>query len=73
MNPLDTIIALRQMGVTRATFHADGSIASVEFSPALEDASSDARQHDTPKASTAPPKRVATTGGLVPRAVDERD
>lgn len=53
--------ALREKGVTRATFHADGSLASVEFAPETADAVDP--QHETP----APAKRkTRSVGGLVP-------
>lgn len=53
---------LRSLGVVRATFHPDGSLASVEFSPPV-----DTSQSETPK-----PERVVmrAVGGLVPRGVD---
>jgi hypothetical protein len=64
---LETIGLLRQMGVARATFHADGTVASVEFAPAAPLDAPDGDQRDPPKS----PKRMSATGGLVPRAVDE--
>jgi hypothetical protein len=60
--PIDgkTLDELKAKGVARATFHADGSLASVEFGPLTSD--SDDEQHDNPI-----PKRRSVTGGLVPR------
>lgn len=66
MPDLKLLDDLRERGVTRATFHADGELASVEFGPI---ASSDEPQHEAPK---GPPKRVSATGGLVPRVGDSQ-
>lgn len=57
---LDVIDALRSKGVTRATFHDNGQIASVEFEEAAPDATEP--QNEAP----APVKRSARPG-LVPR------
>jgi hypothetical protein len=54
---------LRGKGVTRASFHPDGSLASVEFGP-LASSPEDATQPEQP---AAPMKRRSAVGGLVPR------
>lgn len=59
---------LRAKGVTRAAFHPDGSLASVEFGPLATPAARTAdTKHDEPK---GPPKRMSATGGLVRRGDD---
>lgn len=67
MPDLQLLDSLRERGVSRATFHPDGSIASVEFGPIASD--SDEPQHEAPK---GPPKRMSATGGLVPRVGDSQ-
>lgn len=52
---------LRAKGASKLTFHADGSLASIEFAPSS--ASSDERQREKPK----DPPRARAVGGLVPR------
>lgn len=60
---LEMLDALKERGVTRATFHPDGSLASVEYGPSASVSAGDI-QHETPKE----PKRARAVGGLVPRA-----
>lgn len=60
---------LRAKGATKVTFHADGSLASVDFSPSTASASPDDRQHQ----ASEPMKRARSVGGLVPRADSSSD
>ena len=67
----DSLDLLRVKGVTKATFHANGKLASVEFGPEAPSAT----QHED---STAQDDEVTavplsrTSGRLVPRAVPDR-
>jgi len=56
---------LRAEGVVKATFHPDGSVASVEFGPEEPEGA----QNEVPKPS---PRVLSTTGRLVPRVVADR-
>jgi hypothetical protein len=53
---------LRAKGASKLTFHADGSLASIEFAPSSASVK-DERQHEKPKDLP----RARAVGGLVPR------
>ena len=61
---LDMLSAMKDRGVTRATFHNNGQIASVDFGPLSADNST---QHENPNPDAATPTRRTTGGRLVPR------
>lgn len=65
---LETITALREKGVTRATFHDNGQIASVDFGHATT-----STQHENPNPEAATPARRTTGGRLVPREPSPAD
>ncbi len=52
---------LREKGVSRATFHVGGLIASVDFGP-----NHTSTQHENPNPEAATPARRTTGGRLVP-------
>lgn len=70
----DLLEMLRARGVARATLHADGTLASVEFAPEFVPTGTRENQNEaatTPRVTGERPASRAA-GRLVPRVDDER-
>lgn len=66
VNEVERLARLRAAGVTSATFHPTGELASVEFAPEFAPASADHTEEEQRDPST-PTKRKRAVGGLIPR------
>jgi hypothetical protein len=66
VDEVERLTRLRAAGVTSATFHTSGVLASVSFEPSFTSASAapEEEQHDP---STPVKRERRSTGGLVPR------
>ncbi len=62
---LKVLDELRGRGVARATFHPDGSLATVEFGTLTSDEDKDQRDQQPG------PKRRSVVGGLIPRVASD--
>lgn len=68
MIDMATLDALKERGVTKATFHPNGELASLEF--AADPMTIPEKRSETP---AEPTRRLSATGGLVPRGLSDTE